>query len=146
QSAKDRLRALTDEAIAHGVFGVPTFAVDDELFWGVDAFGMLLVWLGEPEMFGRAPCVELEQVDTGMVRKAAAGYAANEPANRKRRKTWLATTRLQWWSAAAPAWERRRLASWRKAGTGSRSFPPPAKVRRWPRSLAGWASPAPTSP
>lgn len=73
QSAKDRLRALTDEAIAHGVFGVPTFAVDGELFWGVDAFDMLLAWLGEPEMFGRAPYVELEQVETGIVRKAAGG-------------------------------------------------------------------------
>jgi 2-hydroxychromene-2-carboxylate isomerase len=35
--AKARLRARTDEALARGVFGVPTLVVDTELFWGVDA-------------------------------------------------------------------------------------------------------------
>jgi 2-hydroxychromene-2-carboxylate isomerase len=35
--AKERVRARTNEAIARGVFGVPTILVDDELFWGVDA-------------------------------------------------------------------------------------------------------------
>lgn len=37
---KDALRRNTDEAIARGVFGVPTLAVGDELFWGNDATGM----------------------------------------------------------------------------------------------------------
>jgi 2-hydroxychromene-2-carboxylate isomerase len=35
--AKERLRLATDEAIALGVFGVPTAAVSGELFWGVDS-------------------------------------------------------------------------------------------------------------
>jgi 2-hydroxychromene-2-carboxylate isomerase len=33
---KEGLRRLTDEALAGGVFGVPTFALDGELFWGHD--------------------------------------------------------------------------------------------------------------
>ena len=33
---KQTLRAATDEAYDLGVFGVPTFAVGDELFWGDD--------------------------------------------------------------------------------------------------------------
>ena len=37
---KDELRRNTDEAIARGVFGVPTLMVGDELFWGVDATAM----------------------------------------------------------------------------------------------------------
>ena len=37
---KAALRRNTDEAIARGVFGVPTLAVGDELFWGVDATAM----------------------------------------------------------------------------------------------------------
>jgi len=37
---KEALRRNTDEAIARGVFGVPTIAVGDELFWGVDATAM----------------------------------------------------------------------------------------------------------
>jgi 2-hydroxychromene-2-carboxylate isomerase len=35
---KEQLRAQTDEAIAKGVFGVPTMIVGDELFWGYDDF------------------------------------------------------------------------------------------------------------
>jgi 2-hydroxychromene-2-carboxylate isomerase len=37
---KDALRRNTDEAIARGVFGVPTLAIGDELFWGADATQM----------------------------------------------------------------------------------------------------------
>ncbi len=36
-AVKSRLRANTEEAIARGVWGVPTLAVDGELFWGADA-------------------------------------------------------------------------------------------------------------
>jgi 2-hydroxychromene-2-carboxylate isomerase len=36
RSIKDALRSTTDEALALGVFGVPTFVVGDELFWGDD--------------------------------------------------------------------------------------------------------------
>jgi 2-hydroxychromene-2-carboxylate isomerase len=34
---KDLVRRRTAEAVARGVFGVPTMIADDELFWGVDA-------------------------------------------------------------------------------------------------------------
>src|SRR5262245_36033413 len=37
---KDQLRRNTDEAIARGVFGVPTLALNDALFWGADATQM----------------------------------------------------------------------------------------------------------
>ncbi len=36
QGVKDALRARTDEALALGVFGVPTVVVAGELFWGDD--------------------------------------------------------------------------------------------------------------
>ncbi len=39
--AKARLRRQTDDAIAAGVFGVPTMIVDGELFWGYDDFPYL---------------------------------------------------------------------------------------------------------
>jgi len=38
---KAELRALTNDAVARGVFGVPTFELDGRLFWGVDALPML---------------------------------------------------------------------------------------------------------
>ena len=37
---KEALRRNTDEAIARGIFGVPTLAIGDEIFWGVDATEM----------------------------------------------------------------------------------------------------------
>ncbi len=37
-SVKDRLREATAAAEARGVFGVPTFFVGDEMFWGHDRF------------------------------------------------------------------------------------------------------------
>ncbi|KVC84852.1 2-hydroxychromene-2-carboxylate isomerase [Burkholderia ubonensis] len=56
QDVKDALRAHTDHAIAHGVFGVPTFEWDGELFWGQDATAMFVdcvasrAWLDSPEV------------------------------------------------------------------------------------------------
>ena len=42
---KDQLKANTEEAIARGVFGVPTFYVDDKVFWGLDALPMMRAYL-----------------------------------------------------------------------------------------------------
>lgn len=39
-SAKEHLRARSAEAIARGVFGVPTLLVDGELFWGTDGLAI----------------------------------------------------------------------------------------------------------
>jgi 2-hydroxychromene-2-carboxylate isomerase len=38
---KDALRASTDEAIAAGVFGVPSFVVRGHLFWGQDRLALV---------------------------------------------------------------------------------------------------------
>jgi 2-hydroxychromene-2-carboxylate isomerase len=35
-AVKDAIRAVNDQALALGVFGVPTVVVNDELFWGDD--------------------------------------------------------------------------------------------------------------
>lgn len=50
-SVKALLKANTDEAIAHGLFGVPTFSVDGKLFWGLDALPMLRAYLGGDAWF-----------------------------------------------------------------------------------------------
>jgi hypothetical protein len=39
---KQALAAATDAAIAEGIFGVPTFRLDDELFWGGDRIETLM--------------------------------------------------------------------------------------------------------
>ena len=78
ESAKARLRGFTEEAIARGIFGVPTFAVTaadgrEELFWGVDSIDMLLAWLQEPRLFDREPYASLGSVEMAVTRKAVAG-------------------------------------------------------------------------
>jgi len=44
EEAKAGLRRQTDEAIAHGIFGAPSFRVGDELFWGNDRLEDALAW------------------------------------------------------------------------------------------------------
>jgi 2-hydroxychromene-2-carboxylate isomerase len=45
---KDQLRKNTDEAAQRGVFGVPSFVVDGEVFWGADAIDFLKAFLRDP--------------------------------------------------------------------------------------------------
>ena len=51
---KAQLKANTDEALARGAFGVPTFCVDDKLFWGLDALPMMRAYLDEDPWFDNA--------------------------------------------------------------------------------------------
>jgi 2-hydroxychromene-2-carboxylate isomerase len=41
---KAALKAQTDEAIARGIFGAPSFTVGDELFWGNDRLEDAISW------------------------------------------------------------------------------------------------------
>jgi 2-hydroxychromene-2-carboxylate isomerase len=50
---KAELKANTDAAIAQGVFGVPTCAVDGKLFWGLDALPMLRAYLAGDAWFAQ---------------------------------------------------------------------------------------------
>jgi len=45
--AKERLRANTNEAIALGIFGAPSFTIGSELFWGHDRIEDALKWAVE---------------------------------------------------------------------------------------------------
>ncbi|MBC7548694.1 MAG: 2-hydroxychromene-2-carboxylate isomerase [Polaromonas sp.] len=51
EPVKTQLKKNTDAAIATGVFGVPTFAVDDKVFWGLDSLPMLRAYLLEDSWF-----------------------------------------------------------------------------------------------
>ena len=39
---KNKLRENTEFAISKGAFGVPTYYLDDEMFWGIDSVKFLL--------------------------------------------------------------------------------------------------------
>ena len=51
---KVHLRSNTEDALANGVFGVPTFEVDGKLFWGFDALPMLKAYLDGDAWFDSA--------------------------------------------------------------------------------------------
>jgi 2-hydroxychromene-2-carboxylate isomerase len=68
---KAALRANGERAIAAGVFGVPTFVVDGELFWGLDATDMLRDYLADPGVFATAEMRRLASLPTAAARKDA---------------------------------------------------------------------------
>jgi 2-hydroxychromene-2-carboxylate isomerase len=73
-AADDVKRALArngEEAIALGVFGVPTLAIDGELFWGNDATGMALSYLADRGYFEDAEMRRLDALPIASQRKAA---------------------------------------------------------------------------
>jgi 2-hydroxychromene-2-carboxylate isomerase len=70
QDAKARLRTWTGAAIAAGVFGVPTLAINDALFWGVDAIPMAEAALDDPGLLTRGEMARLAGLPTGVERQA----------------------------------------------------------------------------
>lgn len=66
---KDALRRNTDEAIARGVFGVPTLAIGKELFWGADATAMAADWLAAGGMFTDPEYARLSTLPIGATRR-----------------------------------------------------------------------------
>jgi len=66
---KSRLRDNTDQAAARGVFGVPTFEVDGELFWGADSIEFLRAFLADPSVLGSEEMRRLDALPAAAIRK-----------------------------------------------------------------------------
>jgi 2-hydroxychromene-2-carboxylate isomerase len=69
QALKARLRDETDQAIARGVFGVPTLMVDGELFWGADATDFLSAYLADPAIVTTPEMRRIAQLPIGASRR-----------------------------------------------------------------------------
>jgi 2-hydroxychromene-2-carboxylate isomerase len=65
---KARLRRNGEAAIAAGVFGVPTLALDGMLFWGYDATAMALDYLRDPERFRKGELGRVAELPVGVSR------------------------------------------------------------------------------
>ena len=72
-AVKQTLKAHTDEAIARGVFGVPTFEVDGRLFWGLDALPMLRGYLDQDPWFESGAWEDLARVPAAVSRRTTPG-------------------------------------------------------------------------
>ena len=66
---KSELKANCNEAIARGVFGVPTIEVDGKLFWGLDALPMLRDYLNAEAWFQTDAWEQSAKVPVGQARR-----------------------------------------------------------------------------
>jgi 2-hydroxychromene-2-carboxylate isomerase len=66
---KAQLKAHTGQAIALGVFGVPTFKVDDKLFWGLDSLPMLRDYLDGDAWFDSPAWRDVTGLPSGIQRR-----------------------------------------------------------------------------
>ncbi len=66
---KKILRQNTDEAIARGVFGVPTCAIGDQLIWGSDANDMVRAALADDPFFSSDAIKAAQTMPDGVHRK-----------------------------------------------------------------------------
>jgi len=69
ETVKARLKANTEQAIARGVFGVPTFALGEVLFWGQDSLEMMLDYLKDPALFDTPEMRRIHSLPIGTARK-----------------------------------------------------------------------------
>ncbi|MEO1244139.1 MAG: 2-hydroxychromene-2-carboxylate isomerase [Pseudomonadota bacterium] len=65
---KSALRSHTEEAIARGVFGVPTIAVGKELFWGFDMTDMAAAYIENPAAFEDSEMQRVSNLPIGVER------------------------------------------------------------------------------
>jgi 2-hydroxychromene-2-carboxylate isomerase len=76
---KDALRANTEAAIATGVFGVPTLALGDELYWGNDVTPMIEQRLTDPALFDGAEYRRIATLPVGVERPRGVRSPASPP-------------------------------------------------------------------
>jgi 2-hydroxychromene-2-carboxylate isomerase len=67
-TVKQRLRANADEALALGLFGVPSVVVDGRVFWGFDALPMLSAWLAGDAWFANGAWERAADLPAGVRR------------------------------------------------------------------------------
>ena len=66
---KQTLRDNTERAVATGVYGIPTFVINDVLFWGFDRTDMLLEYLKDPTLLQTPEMQRLTAVPSAAERK-----------------------------------------------------------------------------
>jgi 2-hydroxychromene-2-carboxylate isomerase len=66
---KTALRKNTEEAAARGVFGVPSFMVDEEVFWGADAVDFCNAFLKDPLVLRNEEMRRVDSLPVGAARK-----------------------------------------------------------------------------
>ena len=68
---KTILRNNTEDAARRGVFGVPTFELDSELFWGADSVDFLSAFVADPSVVHNEEMRRLDGLPEGAARKGS---------------------------------------------------------------------------
>ena len=66
---KEALRRGTEEAAERGVFGIPTFVIGDEVFWGLDTTDLVLDYLNNPNMLKTGEYARISDLPIAQARK-----------------------------------------------------------------------------
>ena len=66
---KDLLRKNTDEAIARAVFGVPSFVIQDQVFWGADSVEFAKAFLADPRAVHNPEMQRVDALPAGAARR-----------------------------------------------------------------------------
>ncbi|WP_296657149.1 2-hydroxychromene-2-carboxylate isomerase [Paraburkholderia sp.] len=72
EAVRVQLRRNTNDAIALGVFGVPTFLMNKQLFWGEDALPMVLYCARSPSWLESREVERISALPSGLVNADAA--------------------------------------------------------------------------
>ena len=66
---KEALRRGTEEAAERGIFGIPTFVIGDELFWGLDTTDLVLDYLNDPNMLKTGEYARISDLPVAQARR-----------------------------------------------------------------------------
>lgn len=66
---KAALKRNTEAAADQGVFGVPSFLIDGQIFWGDDSFELFLEWLEDPAILDNAELRRILALPTATERR-----------------------------------------------------------------------------
>ena len=67
---KQALRDNTEQAITSGVLGVPSFVIDDQVFWGGNATEILLDYLDDPALVQTQEMERISEMPMGLTRQS----------------------------------------------------------------------------
>ena len=73
---KQQLLTNTERALQRGIYGVPTFEIGDELFWGADTLPMMNAWLKEQNLFNEFEMAKIDLLPHASIRKEAASVVS----------------------------------------------------------------------
>ena len=65
---KEGLRRGTEEAAERGIFGIPTFVIGDEIFWGLDTTDLVLDYLSDPALFAAGEYARISDLPIAQAR------------------------------------------------------------------------------